>query len=97
MVRRLLQRGCRRRGDREQISLWLRGGGLRLEKRQVFAGCSHHCRWDAGELRDLQAVALGGRAFVDRVQEDDAVLVFDGVEVDVGDLGNSSASRVSSK
>ncbi len=36
---------------------------------------------------DLQAVALAGCAFVDRVQEDDAVLVFDGGEMDVGELG----------
>ena len=57
-----------------------------LELLQVAPRRPDHRRRHAGEPRHLQAVAVARRAFLDRVQEHDAVLVLDGVEVHVGDL-----------
>jgi len=55
-----------------------------LELAQLLARGADYGSRNARQRRDLDAVALVGRAFLDGMQEDDAVVVFDGVEMDVG-------------
>ena len=52
--------------------------------REVGARLADRLRGNARELRDLQTVAAVCGTILDGVQEDDAVLVLDGVEVHVG-------------
>ena len=52
---------------------------------QLQGGLVDDFAGDAGELRHLYAVAAVGRAGFDRVQKDDLVLIFHGVQVDIGD------------
>ena len=47
---------------------------------------AYHAGGYARELRYLYSVALRSRTFLQRVQENDLVLVLDRVEVNVGDL-----------
>ncbi len=51
---------------------------------QIFFGRGDHLRWHARESRDLQAVTLIRRAVLHRVQEDELLAVFGGVQMHVG-------------
>jgi hypothetical protein len=59
---------------------------LLLEHLQVFACLPDHRLRHSGEPRDLQAIALRRRSFLDGMEEDDRVLVLDRVEVHVRHL-----------
>ena len=58
-----------------------------LEFAQLPARGADDAIRDAGQRRDLDAVALIGRAFLDSVQKNDPVPVLDGVEMDIGQFG----------
>ncbi len=70
----------------EQIPLRVLRRAVLFQSHQLFLRIADHAVRHARQCGDLQAVALAGGAFVDGVQEDDAVLVLDGGEVDVGEL-----------
>src|SRR5438477_1930745 len=60
---------------------------LALELGEMATRGAHDILGNAGEMRDMDAVgAIGGTA-LDAVQEDDAVAVLDGVDVNVHDIG----------
>ena len=73
--------GCRRG---EQVALRRGVQRLRFQARQVLARGLDHGLRHAGQLRHLQTVALRGGTGLHGVQEDDAVLVFDGGQMHVG-------------
>src|SRR5438309_10311324 len=68
----------------EQIPLAAAARREAIEAREMIARLSNGFRGNAGESRDLQAVTLVRGTVFDRMQEDDAVLVLDRVEVNVG-------------
>ena len=68
-----------------------------LELAQLLPRSAHDGIRNTGQRSDLDAVALVGRAFLDGMQEDDSLTVFDGIRCTLARLAYSLASRVSSK
>ncbi len=70
----------------KQIPLRILRGAVLFQYAQLLLRATDDALRHTGQRSDLQAVALAGCTFVDAVQEHDAVLVFDGGEMDVGEL-----------
>ena len=73
------------------------GDGVLFEVAEFLFGAFYYCVGDAGELGDLDAVALVGGADVDFVEENDGIAVFYSVEVDVADIRVGLGRGVNSK
>ena len=58
-----------------------------LEFAQLTARGAHHWGRDAGQSGNLDTVALVGWAILDRVEEDNAFAVLDGIKVHIGEIG----------
>ena len=58
----------------------------RFQIGQTFTCAANHGGGHTGELRNLQPVTAAGRSFLYDVQEHDAILVFDGIQMHVHHL-----------
>ena len=73
-----------RLGLGEQIRLQRIDRGALLEFPQLLSGGANDRAGYARQCGHLDTVALIGRAFLDGVQEDDTVVMLDGIEMHVG-------------
>ena len=76
---------------------WRAVGGSVFQLQQAFFGFVDHAGWYAGQGGDLQTIALVGRTVFDRMQEDDTVPVFDGIEMNIDHVAVEFGRVVSSK
>ena len=70
----------------KKIGLLRVEGGPLLEFTQLAACRLDHAAGNPGQCRDLDAVALVGRAVFNRVQEDDFFVMLDGIQMHVGKI-----------
>ncbi len=82
-VVRVFDQHGQRRGEQVELRRGLRRR-LLFQMREMLARRANHRVRHAGQLRDLQTVALIRRTFAHRVQEHDAVSVLDRREMHIG-------------